>query len=120
MTLSIRTNSARIVSPPVFKFTRSTNAGGKLPSWPKRIPIFFIREITADYADDTDVKKIQLASLIVFLGHPRYPRNPRLNICTSYQRQIIGQHVAPVVPIVAAPAAVVEKMLDPFRVQDFR
>src|SRR5438105_386257 len=28
--------------PPVFWFTRSTNAGGKLCSWPKRIPIFFI------------------------------------------------------------------------------
>jgi hypothetical protein len=27
---------------PVFWFTRSTNAGGKLPSIPKRIPIFFI------------------------------------------------------------------------------
>ena len=26
-----------------FLITRSTNAGGKLPSWPKRIPIFFIR-----------------------------------------------------------------------------
>src|SRR5436190_6567296 len=99
----MRTNSARIVSPPVFKFTRSTNAGGKLPSWPKRIPIFFIREITADDADDTDVKRIRPLSLIDFLDHPR---NPRLNICILYERQIVGQHVAPVVPIVAAPAAI--------------
>src|SRR4029078_10341433 len=28
--------------PPVFLFTRSTNAGGKLCSCPKSIPIFFI------------------------------------------------------------------------------
>src|ERR1051325_11651372 len=28
--------------PPVFRFTRSTNAGGKLRSCPKSIPIFFI------------------------------------------------------------------------------
>src|SRR5438309_2599447 len=44
MTLSILTNSAAISLPPVFWFTRSTNAGGKLCSWPKRIPIFFIRD----------------------------------------------------------------------------
>src|SRR6266446_193943 len=117
MTLSMRTNSARIVSPPVFKFTRSTNAGGKLPSWPKRIPIFFIREITPKaFGDDTDVKRIRPLSLIDFLDHPRHPRNPRLNICILYERQIVWQHVPPVVPIVAAPAAVVEKMLDPLRV----
>src|SRR6266496_1601249 len=42
ITLSILTNSARISLPPVFWFTRSTNAGGKLCSCPKRIPIFFI------------------------------------------------------------------------------
>ena len=33
-------------------------------------------------------------------------------------RQIIGQHVAPVIPIVAAPFAVIEPMLDALRVQE--
>src|SRR2546430_7147631 len=32
--------------PPVFWFTRSTNAGGKLCSWPNRIPIFFIKKLS--------------------------------------------------------------------------
>src|SRR6266581_2750071 len=43
ITLSILTNSATMSRPPVFWFTRSTNAGGKLCSWPNRIPIFFIQ-----------------------------------------------------------------------------
>src|SRR5438874_13077717 len=42
MTLSILTNSATMSLPPLFWFTRSINAGGKLCSCPKRIPIFFI------------------------------------------------------------------------------
>src|SRR5205814_10339607 len=88
-TLSIRTNSAMISLPPVLWFTRSTNAGGKLPSIPKRIPIFFIVVL-------------------------RFLRTSPTNF-----RQIIRQHVPPVIPIVPAPTAVIEPMLNPFRVQDF-
>src|SRR5438477_5578563 len=36
----------------------------------------------------------------------------------SYLRQIVRQHVAPVIPIVAAPFAVIEPMLDAFGVQN--
>ena len=36
------TSSATMSLPPVFWFTRSTKAGGKLCSIPKRIPIFFM------------------------------------------------------------------------------
>src|SRR5437868_9213580 len=88
MTLSILTNSATISLPPVFWFTRSTNAGGKLPSCPKRIPIFFI-----------------IAS--------RFPSSSSADL-----RQIMREHVAPVIPIVPAPSPVIEPMLDAFRVQD--
>src|SRR5437764_6513948 len=73
--------------PPVFWFTRSTSAGGKLPSIPKRIPIFFIVVL-------------------------RFLRTSPTNL-----RQIIRQHLPPVIPIVPAPTAVIEPMLDPFRVQ---
>jgi hypothetical protein len=39
---------------------------------------------------------------------------------TADLRQIVRQHVAPVIPIVAAPFSVVEPMLDTFGIQNFR
>src|ERR1700675_4916004 len=48
--------------PPVFWFTRSTNAGGKLCSWPNRIPIFFIQQeprITRIYTDSSNAKVLK-------------------------------------------------------------
>src|SRR5215212_4060377 len=87
-TLSIRTNSA-CTSPPPFSLVRCTKAGGKLPSIPKRMPTFFI-------------------GLLGWDGERS----------ASNLAQIIRQHVAPVVPVVAAPFPVVEPMLDSFGIQN--
>src|SRR2546423_13665291 len=105
MTLSILTNSALISLPPVFWFTRSTNAGGKVPSIPKRIPIFFIKccpQMTQIYTD--------FSECLGFLNLRKSVKS--VDEFLADFRQILRQHVAPVIPIVPAPSAIIEPMLD--------
>src|SRR5438309_5746879 len=92
------------------------NAHGKEFSIPKRMPIFFIGcDSLGRQCASVIPRRVEEYSCLEDVSAPL-----DMTATESNCRQVVRQHVAPVVPVMATPLAVVEPVANPFRIENAR